>query len=291
MSLQVSRTGASSRQTDTPQACASLFLVVRFATTGFVQTLASTISGRSDPFEPTQWTLICAAADNEADAAASAAALTQLCESYWAPLYTYVRGRGYPRPDAQDLTQSFFAYLVQRRIYARADRRNGKFRAFLLASLKHFLSDARDHAGALKRGGGYVFIPLDESSIAMVESMFQTRRAPEEAMAEDRLFERNWAKALVGRALAQLAANYQAEEKEALFEELSPFLAGQAGPLPSYAELASRLAIKESTVRSHVTRLRARYRELLRREVRRTVSSGSEVDDELRELLRVLANG
>jgi DNA-directed RNA polymerase specialized sigma24 family protein len=164
------------------------------------------------------------------------------------------------------------------------------FRSFLLASFKNFLADARDHERTLKRGGGCEFIPLDEGKVDSAESLFQTHHAvAPDAMAEDRLFERSWAETLIKTTLLRLAASYKAETKDRLFDELKSFLMVGAAPLPSYAELVERLGIAESTLRSHVTRLRARYREMLRAEVRRTVSKDAEVEDELRELLRVLS--
>jgi RNA polymerase sigma factor (sigma-70 family) len=190
--------------------------------------------------------------------------------------------------DAQDLTQSFFAYLIEHKIYTRVDPQKGKFRSFLLASLKNLLADAHDREQTLKRGGGHDFLPLNEEQVEKAESMFQTHCASEDSPNEDRLFERTWAETLVAGALSQVAAHYKEEGKEKLFEELKIFLTGGADPLPTYAELSARLGIPASTLRSDVTRLRARYREALRAEVRRTVDTDAEVDGELRELLRVL---
>jgi RNA polymerase sigma-70 factor (ECF subfamily) len=202
-----------------------------------------------------------------------------------------VRSRGHPLHDAQDLTQSFFAYLIEHKIYARADRQKGKFRSFLLASLKNFLAHSRDREQTLKRGGGNDFLPLNEEQIGEAESMFQTHFASDESKGEDRLFERSWAEALVAAGLEQLAAAYRAEGKEKLFQELRIFLTGSSDPLPSYADLAARLGTVASTLRSHVTRLRAQYRKALRDQVRRTVDTDAEVDQELHELLRVLTGG
>ena len=247
-------------------------------------------SQRDDLFAATQWSVIVNAGETQTDPAGSRAALAALCQTYWPPLYAYARGRGISTHDAQDLTQGFFAYLLEHKIYKRAAREKGKFRAFLLASFKNFLADARDREQALKRGGGREFLPLDEGKASSAEALFQTHYAPaQEAASEDQLFERGWAETLISTTLLRLAMAYKAEAKERLFDELKSFLTVGAGPLPSYAELAQRLQIAESTLRSHVTRLRARYREMLREEVRRTVSSDAEVDDELRELLRVVS--
>ena len=216
------------------------------------------------------------------------AALAELCQAYWAPLYSFVRGRGYSVHDAQDLTQSFFAYLLERKVYARADRQKGKFRTFLLASLKNFLADAADRERTLKRGGGQNFLPLHEEQAEEAESLFQTHSS---ASSEDHIFDRSWADALIAAGLERLSADYKGESKEKLFSELRIFLTSGADPPPTYAELAVRLGTAESTLRSHVTRLRARYREALRAEVRRTVETEAQVDDELQELLRVLTGG
>jgi RNA polymerase sigma-70 factor (ECF subfamily) len=253
-----------------------------------VKTLTATAHGQSDPFAPTHWSVIAAAGESQAAPEIARAALAQLCQVYWSPLYSFVRSRGYSVHDAQDLTQSFFAFLIDRKIYARADRQKGKFRSFLLASLKNFLADAYDHEQTLKRGGGADFLPLHEEQAEEAESLFQTCSASGNASSEDHVFERTWAETLVTGGLDRLAAFYRAEGKEKLFEELRVFLTGSEAPLPSYTVLAVRLGTQESTLRSHVTRMRARYREALRAEVRHTVETDAEVDAELRELLRVL---
>jgi RNA polymerase sigma-70 factor (ECF subfamily) len=190
--------------------------------------------------------------------------------------------------DAQDLTQSFFAYLIEHKIYARADQQKGRFRSFLLASLKNFLADASDRERTLKRGGGHNLLPLHEEQAKEAESLFQTHSA---ASSEDQIFDHAWAEALVAAGLERISKDYKSESKEKLFNELKIFLGGGADPPPTYAELAVRLGMAEPTLRSHVTRLRARYREALRAEVRRTVDTEAQVDEELHELLRVLTGG
>jgi RNA polymerase sigma-70 factor (ECF subfamily) len=175
--------------------------------------------------------------------------------------------------------------VLEHKVYARVDRRKGRFRSFLLASLKNFLADAVDRERTLKRGGAQIFLPLHEEQAQEAESLFQTHSG---ISNEDRLFDRSWAEALVAAALERLLADYRHEAKEQLFKELRIFIAGGAEPPPTYAELTGRLGITESTLRSHVTRLRARYRDALRTEVRRTVDSEKQVDQELRELLHVL---
>jgi DNA-directed RNA polymerase specialized sigma24 family protein len=256
-----------------------------------VSSLAATIPGQDDPFAPTHWSVIVAAGKSESDPGSAAAALGELCQTYWMPLYTFIRTRGYSVHDAQDLTQSFFAHLIEHEIYARADRAKGKFRSFLLASLKNFLADSYSHAHAVKRGGAHDFLPLDEVRAEAAESLFQTHFANGEPNGEDRVFERSWAEALVRAGLEGLAAEYQREGKQSLFQQLKIFLTGSANPLPSYDQLAKQMELPASTLRSHVTRLRTRYRELLRAQVRQTVASEAEVDGELHELFRVLTSG
>jgi RNA polymerase sigma factor (sigma-70 family) len=263
---------------------------VRLCYTGQVKPLPGTVQGQSDPFAPTHWSVIIAAGRSAADPESARAALAQLCQTYWAPLYSFVRSRGHAVHDAQDLTQSFFAYLIEHKIYTRADREKGKFRSFLLASLKNFLGDAYDREQTLKRGGSLDFLPLDDARAEAAESLFQTHVNFTDAVGEDRIFERSWAEALVAAGLERLSADYKTEGKEKLFRELEIFLTG-ADPLPTYADLAVRLGTAASTLRTHVTRLRARYRGVLRAEVRRTVDTDAEVDGELHELFRALTGG
>ena len=172
------------------------------------------------------------------------AALAELCQGYWAPLYGFVRSRGHTVHDAQDLTQSFFAYVLEHKVYARANRQKGRFRSFLLASLKNFLADAADRERTIKRGGAQIFLPLHEEQAQEAESLFQTHSGMSN---EDRLFDRSWAEALVATVLERLSADYRREGKEQLFNELRVFVAGGAVPPPTYAKLAHRLEMAEST--------------------------------------------
>jgi RNA polymerase sigma-70 factor (ECF subfamily) len=270
-----------------------LFFVACFFSAVLVQTVkVNTLVGngdsRNDLFPSTRWSVVLAAGRSQAEPEISQTALAELCQIYWAPLYSFVRSRGYTVHDAQDLTQSFFAYLLQHKIYARVDRRKGKFRSFLLASVKNFLAHEAERARTLKRGGGQDFLPLHEEQAKEAESLFQTHST---AGSEDRLFDRSWAEALLAAGLERLSADYKGESKEKLFNELRIFVAGGVDRPPTYAELTDRLGIAESTLRSHVTRLRARYLEALRAEVRRTVHTETQVDEELRELIHVLTEG
>jgi RNA polymerase sigma factor (sigma-70 family) len=250
-----------------------------------VKALAGSGCPQGNLFSPTHWSVVLAAGRSQAEPEVAQAALADLCQIYWTPLYSFVRSRGYTVHDAQDLTQSFFAYLIEHKIYARVDRQKGRFRSFLLASMKNFLSHASDRERALKRGGGQNFLPLHEEQIENAESLFQTHSC---TSSEDRVFERSWAAALVTAGLERLAADYKGESKEKLFKELRVFLGGGAGPPPPYTELAVHLGMTESTLRSHVARLRARYREVLHAEVRRTVETEAQAREELHVLLRVL---
>jgi len=256
-----------------------------------VKPLPETIRGQSDPFATTHWSVILAAGRSQADPEVARAALAQLCQTYWAPLYSFVRSRGHAVHDAQDLTQSFFAYLIDKKIYARADRQKGKFRSFLLASLKNFLGHAYDREQTLKRGGAREFLPLDEARAEAAESLFLTHSASAVPGSEDMVFERSWAETVIEAAMDRLAEEQKTAGKQKLFEKLRIFLSGSADPLPTYDKLAVGLELPASTLRSHVTRLRARYREFLRAEVRRTVDTDAEVNEELHELFRVLAGG
>lgn len=236
-------------------------------------------------FPSTHWSVVLAAGSSQGEPQTAEAALAELCKLYWAPLYGFVRSRGHTVHDAQDLTQSFFAYVLEHKVYARVDRQKGRFRSFLLASLKNFLADAGDRERTLKRGGAQIFLPLHEEQAQAAESLFQTHSGVSDG---DLLFDHSWAEALVAAALSRVEADYKGEAREQLFNELRIFIAGGAEAPPTYAELMDRLGIAESTLRSHVTRLRARYREALRSEVRRTVDNETQVDQELRELLHVL---
>ena len=255
-----------------------------------MSSLPVTETRQDDPFAATHWSVIVAAALGESEPERARAALAELCQTYWTPLYTFVRTRGYSVHDAQDLTQSFFVHLIENEIYARVDPQKGRFRSFLLAALKNFLADAYTHAHRLKRGGAESFLPLDEARAEAAESVFQTHSG-NGAMPEDQLYERSWAEAVVRTSLEQLAGEYERDGKRTLFQQLRVFLTGSAEPLPSYEQLAEKCGIPAPTLRSHVTRLRSRYRELLRAAVRHTVVNEADVDAELHELFRVLTRG
>ena len=248
-----------------------------------VKPFPGTLREGGAPFVTTHWSVVgkCASNDELADAA-----LTQLCRDYWPPLYSFARRRGYSPADAQDLVQGFFASFLQTRAYAQTDRNKGKFRSFMLASLKHYMANTWDREHALKRGGGREFVLL-EADMEAVESLFAS--APTAAVLdEEQHYEERWAAALVACALARLGTEFGDGPKERLFGELKPFLCGGVG-LPSQEEIARRLELPINTLRSHLSRLRVRYCELLRDEVARTIGRADDVDEELRHLRRLLS--
>jgi RNA polymerase sigma factor (sigma-70 family) len=247
-----------------------------------VKAVPGTVQDGGASFVTTHWSLIaaCTHGSETADEA-----LAQLCRDYWPPLYSFVRRRGYSPADAQDLIQGFFAFLLETRVYAKTDRNKGKFRSFLLASLKHYMADVWDREHTLKRGGDQSFVSLDEQ-MEVVEKMY-VNEAATTTLNEEQAYEQRWATALVTRALARVGAEFADGPKTQLFNGLKPFLTGGVR-LPSQTEVAAKLDMPIDTLRSHLSRLRARYRELLREEVARTVAVADDVDEELRHLCRIL---
>ena len=234
-------------------------------------------------FASTEWSLVLAARDGEPRQAQ--AALASLCASYWRPLYAFVRRSGYSPEDAQDLTQSFFAHLLEKHALQRVDPSFGRFRAFLLASIKNFLTNEWRRDNALKRGGGVNLVSLDD--IDHAERAWTAE--PLEAMTPDRVYERGWALALLGRAAARLEAEFLAAGKSHIFGRLKPYLTGDGSA--SYTEVAAALEMNEVTVRVSVHRMRGRFRDLLREEIGQTLADPGDtdaIDEELRFLLTAL---
>lgn len=246
-----------------------------------------TLHAERVPFGTTHWSVVleCSHADGASSEEAQAA-LAALCRQYWAPLYSFVRRRGYRPPDAQDLTQEFFAYLLENRLYCRADPSKGRFRSFLIILLKRFLSDAAKRENSQKRGGAYEFLPLG-AELDAFEARCLDGLAGHGSLDEERSFERQWAETLVRSALDALGAQYAREFKAGLFEHLRGFLTA-GDDLPTQEEVAVRLQMPAATLRSYVSRLRVRYRAALRIEVARTVSQDEDIDEELRYLCQVL---
>ncbi len=234
-------------------------------------------------FGQTHWSVVLAAAGKR-DAALAEQSLEKLCRVYWLPLYTYIRRQGESPHDAQDLTQEFFARLLEKDFLGSVDRTKGRFRSFLLASLKHFLSNQRERVLAQKRGGGQTPLSLDFSE-AETGLGFQ----PADIQTPERAFEKRWAMTLLEQSLARLRQEYSDRGKQDLFGHLKTTLTEERGSV-AYAELASRLGMSEAAVKMAVLRLRQRYREVLRAEIAETVVQESEVEDELREVFRALSH-
>lgn len=227
-------------------------------------------------FATTRWSVVVAAADVDPDRSREACAI--LCAAYWYPLYAFVRRSGYGPADAEDLTQAFFVRFLERNDFAAADRDRGKFRSFLLAAMKHFLSNERDRNQAQKRGGGRQPLPFD---IASGESRYQLE--PSHELTAEKLFQQQWAVALLDRVLAMLRQQYADAGKEPLYDSLKTCLTTdrhEAG----YGERAAELGMTEGAVKVAVHRLRQRYRELLRSVIADTVASPDEVEAEIRDL-------
>lgn len=231
-------------------------------------------------FLTTHWSVVLAAGQGEAPGAQ--AALEKLCRTYWYSLYAYVRREGYNGPDAQDLTQEFFARLLAKNYLGQVAPQKGKFRSFLLAALRHFLSDQRDRDRALKRGGGAECFSLDAQS---AEERY--RLEPVERMDAEKIYERRWAMTLLEQALTRLRSEALAAGKAEQFESLRGFVAGENDV--SCSEAAATLGLSESAVKSVVHRLRQRYRELVREEIAHTVTDPAEIDTEIRYLIAVVS--
>ncbi len=240
-------------------------------------------------FRTTKWTVLQELSAEQQELAPEQVreALAQLCEDYWPPLYRFVRQRGYSRDDAKDLTQGFFLYLLEKEPYRKSDRSKGRFRSFLLTLLKRYLSAVRDYEGRKKRGGDSKFIFLDADCGTSADERANCSLRTDGPPDEERAFECDWAAALVGRAMTALEAEYAGKQKARLFAILRPFLTGGVG-LPTHDTAAARLGVPLDTMRSHLFRLRSRYRALLQAEVARTVPSSRDVESELQHLCRVL---
>jgi len=224
-------------------------------------------------FSTTRWTVVHAAGQE------SAAALESLCSTYWMPLYAYVRRHGFGREDAEDLTQAFFSKLLERKTFETLRQENGRFRAFLLVAMKHFLANERDRTGRLKRGGHITHFSLDwQQAEDRLEIADTTQISPDAA------YDREWAMALLERVVTSLRDECDVEGKGDRFEKLKCYLSVGKGEIP-YASASASLAMGEGTVRVLVHRLRKRYRQLLRNEVGRTLADPKMVDEELAALM------
>jgi RNA polymerase sigma factor (sigma-70 family) len=232
-------------------------------------------------FTTTRWTLVLKA--DRGSTPASRAALTELCDLYWPPLYAYARRKGSSVEDAQDLTQAFFAQLLEKHYVRAADPERGKFRSFLLASFKHFAAHERDREQAQKRGGGQVPLTLD---FDRAEAGYTAE--PPDTLTPEALFERQWALGVLDRVLATLRAECVKSGKEATFDNVKDLLVGEKSP-GGYAAIAATLGTTEGAIKVTVHRLRRRYQQALRAEIGATVSDDSEIDEEIRYLIALLS--
>ena len=242
---------------------------------------ATTSAEQAAWFTTTHWSIVINAQDPASPQASQA--LEKLCRSYWYPLYAFVRRQGRDEATAKDLTQGFFAKLLEKNYLAGVRPEKGRFRNFLLASIKHFIADEWDKARALKRGGGQTIISLDETT-----GEGRYRHEPVEAMDAEKLYERRWALTLLEQARERLKEEFRIAGRAELYERLQLFESGDHDA-PAYAQVAPALGLSESGLRAAVHRMRQRYQELVREEVAQTVSSPAEVDEEIRYLIRVIS--
>jgi RNA polymerase sigma-70 factor (ECF subfamily) len=232
-------------------------------------------------FGETAWSVVLAAG-NASEPRASEA-LSELCRVYWPPVYGYLRRRGYNRDDAQDLTQNFFQHLLREETVRRASRERGRFRSFLLGALGRLVADEQARAGALKRGGGAQLVSMQEFATEELHHQHATSElTPDEAL------DARWAGVLLQHALDKVRAGFSADGKAEIFENLSPFLAGEK-PYFSYQDVAKRMGLGLGAVKTHIHRLRRQFATAVRQEVMQTVSAPHEVEDELRQLRAVFA--
>ena len=240
------------------------------------------ISGDPAQFRTTRWSVILAAAESQLPG--SQAALTELCQHYWYPLYAFARRRGYAPPDAQDLTQGFFLHLLEHRALKRADPLKGKFRSFLLASFRNFLADESDRARSLKRGGNLEFVALDTED---AENRYQLE--PADHLTAEKIFDARWAMTLLTRAVERLREQCAARGEISRFEVLSAFVGVGLGKAPPpYEEVAKSLNISVGAAKTTVHRFRKQYAGFLRQEIGRTVSDPAEIDEEIHALCDAL---
>lgn len=232
-------------------------------------------------FAATRWSVVLAAADRSAGTRSNRA-LEELIQAYWFPLYAFVRRQGEAPHAAEDVVQAFFACLLEKQYLSQVDRSKGKFRSFLLAALKHFLSKERAKARAQKRGGGQTIIALDALAAEVRYAV-----EPADSMTPERLFERQWALAVLDQVLHRLRATYAEAGKAVLYDAIEPCLT-QGAKAVDYRQVAARLGMVEASVRTAVHRLRRRYRDLLREKIAQTVNSPTQIEEEIAYLLNCL---
>ena len=242
--------------------------------------MATSPRGPRSRFETTQWSIVLAAGGEDSSAARTA--LATLCETYWYPLYAYVRRQGHSADDAKDLTQAFFVQFLEKQAVHEVRRERGRFRSFLLASLRNFLLNEAVHRRTLRRGGGQIALSLDFET---AEGRYL--REPQDLRTPERIFDRRWALVVLDRVLRRLRREWLDAGKKAEFDRLKVCLAGES-PAGGYRELGQSLGLTEGAVKVTVHRLRRQYHRRLREEIGRTVVTDDAVDDELRYLFGAL---
>lgn len=243
----------------------------------------SSAAGRPDQFHTTRWSVVLLSAQSQVSG--SKQALAELCKLYWYPLYGHIRRYGFSPHDAQDLTQGFFLDLLEHKALTRVDQQKGKFRSFLLASLKNFLSNEAQRAGRLKRGGHIQFVDLD---VTEAEDRYG-QEEPAERLTPEKIFDARWALALLGEAKNRVRQEYVDSGKIAVFEALKGFVDPLSTKnLLSYEEVATQLNVSVAAVKTLIHRLRKRNAEIVREEILRTVSDPADLEAESRELCEAL---
>ena len=230
-------------------------------------------------FTTTHWSVVLEA---QGESLAAQEALEKLCRIYWRPIYSFVRRQGIRPEEAEDITQGFFAQLLERRKFSAIRKEKGRLRSFLLGALKYFLADEQRRAMAIKRGKGQRLIPLEE-----LRADERIEMEPSDPMTAEMIYERRWALTVLERVLSRLKDEYCAADNIALFDSLKELLPDEPGS-PSQAEIAARLGMTENAVRQAFYRFRQRYQSLLREEIAHTVATPADIEDELRHLIAVL---
>ncbi len=234
---------------------------------------------RHTPFQTTRWSVVLAARDTAQQSEDWRASLELLCQSYWYPLYAYLRRKGYSPDDSQDLTQDFFARLMEKDFLQAIDPQRGRFRWFMMDAIKKFAANWNAARSAKKRGGGRQILSLE---FDRGEQRYQ--REPVDGWTAEKLFDRRWALELLDRSLQQLAANYEETGKRRYFNELKVFLTADSSP-PSYQQVATSLGLSLTAVKVAIHRLRDRYREVVQYQVAQTLDEGDSLEDEIDRLL------
>jgi RNA polymerase sigma-70 factor (ECF subfamily) len=246
-------------------------------------------AGEPRQFATTRWSLILSAANAEGEDQKSREALNELCRNYWRPVFSFVWRRGHSMQDAQDLTQDFFARILQRNWLRHAEPGRGRFRSFLVKSLQNFLISADEKSRALKRGGDVKFVSWDDW-MAQAPSQLSISVQAIDSLPPERLFDLRWAATVVEHALRRLSEECESKGKRRLFHALSSHLTAERDEV-SFAQLSTELGIAETAVVKQLHNLRQRYRSLLRDEVAQTVADPGQVEDEIRYLCAALAAG